>query len=77
MTGNIRASFFDRVVDAKSFFDQDRQPLIAVEELIRESQNQPELRKHVERRLAELEALREEWASQAEARDEVERLMRL
>jgi hypothetical protein len=28
-------------------------------------------------RLAELEALREEWASQAEARDEVERLLRL
>jgi HEAT repeat protein len=32
----------------------NRQPLIAVEELIRESQNQPEQRKYVERRLAEL-----------------------
>ncbi len=32
----------------------DRQPLIAVEELIRQSQNEPELRKYVERRLVEL-----------------------
>jgi HEAT repeat protein len=32
----------------------DRQPLIAVEELIRASQNLPEQRKYVERRLAEL-----------------------
>jgi HEAT repeat protein len=31
-----------------------REPLIAVEKLIRESQNQPELRKHIELRLAEL-----------------------
>ncbi len=32
----------------------DRQPLIVVEELIRESQNQPEQRKYIERRLADL-----------------------
>jgi len=32
----------------------DRQPLIAVEQLIRDSQNQPELRKYIERRLAQL-----------------------
>ncbi|MHC4071659.1 MAG: HEAT repeat domain-containing protein [Planctomycetota bacterium] len=32
----------------------DREPLIAVEEIIRQSQNKPELRKYVERRLAEL-----------------------
>jgi len=32
----------------------DRQPLIAVEELIRESQNQPERHKYIERRLAEM-----------------------
>ncbi|MHC4558999.1 MAG: HEAT repeat domain-containing protein, partial [Planctomycetota bacterium] len=32
----------------------DRQPLIAVEELIRESQNQAEQRKYIEQRLAEL-----------------------
>jgi len=32
----------------------DRQPLITVEQLIRDSQNQPELRKYVERRLAGL-----------------------
>ena len=32
----------------------DTQPLIAVEQLIRDSQNQPEQRKYIERRLAEL-----------------------
>ncbi|MEA3226639.1 MAG: hypothetical protein U9Q07_11880, partial [Planctomycetota bacterium] len=32
----------------------DRQPLIAVEKLIRESQSKPEQRKYVEERLAEL-----------------------
>ena len=32
----------------------NRQPLIAVEQLIRDSQNQPEQRKYIERRLAEL-----------------------
>ena len=46
----------DRKLSAIAGYDRgmDRQPLIAVEELIRESQNQPERRKYIERRLAEM-----------------------
>lgn len=46
----------DRKLSAIAGYDRgmDRQPLIAVEELIRESQNQPESRKYIEHRLAEM-----------------------
>ena len=46
----------DKKLAAIAGYEQgmDRQPLIAVEELIRQSQNLPEQRKYVERRLAEL-----------------------
>ena len=46
----------DRKLSAIAGYDRgmDRQPLIAVEELIRESQNQPERHKYIERRLAEM-----------------------
>jgi len=55
------AAAFDKAhIDAKlaAIVDYERgmdaQPLIAVEALIRDSQNQPEQRKYIERRLAEL-----------------------
>lgn len=46
----------ERKLSAIAGYDRgmDRQPIIAVEELIRESQNQPERRKYIERRLADM-----------------------
>jgi HEAT repeat protein len=55
-TAAVEKSDIDKKLSAIVNYQRgaDRQPLIAVEDLIRESQNQPELRKHIELGLAKL-----------------------
>jgi len=52
----IKKSEIDRQLSAIVDYERgmSREPLIAVEKLIRESQNQPEQRKYIELQLAEL-----------------------